>query len=30
MSLGDISDALGAYVDGRDKDPFAKYGDGLR
>jgi len=33
MNLGDISDALIAYgkgVDGGDRDPFAKYGDGLR
>lgn len=29
MNLGDISDALKAYGDGSDKDPFAKYGDGL-
>lgn len=33
MNLGDIGDALIAYgkdVDGGDRDPFAKYGDGLR
>lgn len=28
MNLGDVSDALLAYENG-DKDPFAKYGDGL-
>lgn len=33
MNLGDISDALVLYgngADGGDRDPFAKYGDGLR
>ena len=30
MTLGDISDALIAYGNGSDKEPFAKYGNGLR